>query len=81
MIMQKPSLGQVVHTYVSPTENNGSDVAPATIVRVWSDTMVNLSVTLDVSYGPLHKTSVTLLDEQPDPSLSNGNTCWWPPRV
>lgn len=79
--MQKPSLGRVVHTYVNPTENNGSEVAPATIVRVWSDTMVNLSVTLDGSYGPLHKTSVTLLDEQPDRSVSSGHTCWWPPRV
>lgn len=76
--MNKPSLGGVVHTYVTPEENNGSDVAAATITRVWSDTMVNLSVALDTSYGPLHKTSVTLVDEQPG---EVGHVCWWPPRV
>ena len=80
MVMQKPSLGRVVHTYVNPEENNGSEIAAASIVRVWSDNMVNLSVTLD-GVGPVRKTSVTLFDERPDRVVSNGHTCWWPPRV
>lgn len=45
--MQKPSAGRVVHVLVDPKVNNGSDVAPAEITRVWSDTCVNLRITYD----------------------------------
>jgi hypothetical protein len=50
--MQKPALGRIVHVLVDPKTNNGSDVAPATITRVWSDTCINLRVTRDNYPGP-----------------------------
>lgn len=74
----KPSLGRIVLTYVDPTQNNGADVAPAVITRVWSDTVVNLRVLVDTGAMPLSKTSVVLLAEQP---AEVSYTCWWPPRV
>lgn len=45
--MQKPSVGRIVHVTVDPRHNNGADVAPAVITRVWSDTCVNLRVLHD----------------------------------
>lgn len=50
---QRPSLGRVVHVLVHPLLNNGSDVAPAVVTRVWGKThdgtgwRVNLRVWLD----------------------------------
>lgn len=46
----KPAIGRIVHVLVDPGINNGSDVAPAIITRVWSDTCVNLRVLHD---GPV----------------------------
>jgi hypothetical protein len=43
----KPSIGRVVHVLVDPRHNNGSDVAPAEITRVCSDTCVNVRITYD----------------------------------
>lgn len=43
----KPTIGRVVHVLVDPKINNGSDVAPAMITRVWSDECVNLRVLHD----------------------------------
>jgi hypothetical protein len=43
----KPSVGRIVHVLVDPNVNNGSDVAPAVITRVWSDNCVNLRVLHD----------------------------------
>jgi hypothetical protein len=43
----KPSIGRIVHVLVDPKTNNGSDVAPAIITRVWSDECVNLRVIRD----------------------------------
>ena len=45
--MNKPAIGRIVHVVVDPKTNNGSDVAPAMITRVWSDTCVNLRVIRD----------------------------------
>lgn len=45
--MQKAALGRIVHVLVDPKTNNGSDVAPAMITRVWSDECVNLRVVRD----------------------------------
>lgn len=42
-----PSVGRIVHVTVDPKVNNGSDIAPAIITRVWSDTCVNLRVLYD----------------------------------
>jgi hypothetical protein len=44
---QKASLGRTVLVTVNLAQNNGSDVAPATIVRAWSDELVNLKVHTD----------------------------------
>jgi hypothetical protein len=55
----KPNIGQIViykltehdkqalSLYGSPHPNNGASVAPAIIVRVWTDTSVNLKVLCD----------------------------------
>jgi hypothetical protein len=57
-----PSLGRIVLFTVPPHSNNASDVAPAIITRVWSDTCVNLRVLLDSqsldwkTSMPLHQT-------------------------
>lgn len=45
-----PSIGRVVHVLVAPVTNNGSDVAPATVTRVWEQRpdgawLVNLKAT------------------------------------
>lgn len=75
---QKPSLGGIVFTFLAPEENNGADVAPAIITRVWSDDMVNITVFPDAGYGPIRKTSVKLVESQPG---EPGPACWWPPRA
>jgi len=77
----KPSLGCVVITGVSAPENNGSDVAPATVVRVWSDDLVNLKVHLD-NHTDKWKTSVKLFDtEEEAREYGIAGACFWPPRV
>lgn len=83
---QQPSLGRVVLTFVRPELNNGSDVAPATIVRVWPGGLVNLKVHLD-NTGDLWNTSVPLFDSreaaEASPSFVAGApfAAYWPPRV
>lgn len=54
-----PSLGRTVLVTMDPAANNGADVAPAVITRVWSDTCVNLRVLADSTVVEW-KTSVTL---------------------
>ena len=58
-------LGDVVFAVVDPRQNNGSDVAPAVITRVWGHDMVNVKVTTD---GPdnLWLTSVRISDDRPE---------------
>lgn len=82
-----PSLGRIVLTRVDSRMNNGSDIAPAIVTRVWSDGMVNIRVMLDSENPPLWKTSVLLLDSE---EAARGNdaegftathVCWWPARV
>lgn len=78
----KPSVGRIVLTPVNPTTNNGADVAPAIITRVWSDTNVNLRVLHD-SENVSWKTSVKLCgseEEARNPDMY-GHTAYWPPRV
>jgi hypothetical protein len=78
--MQTPSIGRIVHTATDQVGNNGGDVAPAVITRVFSDGvggwMVNLRVLLDGPETPW-RTSVYLTEE---PSTDD-RTCWYPPRV
>lgn len=74
----KPSVGRIVHVLVDPADNNGTDVAPAIITRVWSDSMVNVKVLLDAT-AEQWQTSVNLYSERPtDPALTRA--AWWPPR-
>lgn len=61
-----PTIGRVViYSFVSKAEadvaSNGAAEVPAVIVRVWSDTCVNLKVLTDGTYD-LWKTSVSLGD-------------------
>lgn len=74
----KPSVGRIVHVPADPAENNGADVAPAVITRVWSDTCVNVRVLLD-SDAIEWRTSVVYTDSFDDDA--NRHRWTWPPRV
>lgn len=82
MTGQKPSLGRVVLVPMDPDSNNGLDHAPATVVRVWSDTSINVKVSGDNNQPPEWRKSITLVDELPafDPTKNMHVWCW-PPRV
>ena len=84
----KPTVGRIIHTLVDPARNNGADVAPAIITRVWSDTSVNLRVLYDgasvdwVTSATLHADEDTAREHvamgiQP----MSGHQAFWPPRV
>lgn len=85
--MQTANIGDVVHVVVDPRQNNGSDVAPAMVTRVWNDELVNVRVLLD---GPdvLWLTSVKFFGERPakdDETVgrdTNGvqRAAFWPSR-
>ena len=60
-----PKLGDIVLMLVNPGTNNGSDVAPAVVVRVWSDRCVNLKVLTDEALDKW-QTSVNFVDERPE---------------
>lgn len=83
---QKPSLGRVVLVLVEPTTNNGSDTAPATVTRVWSEQqdgswLVNVKVALD-SVSDRWLTSIPLFGTEDDARAYTGpNAAFWPPRV
>jgi hypothetical protein len=46
------ALGEVVAVFADPHSNNGSDEAPAVVVRRWSGTTVNVRVLLDGTAVP-----------------------------
>jgi hypothetical protein len=90
-----PTVGRAVHVHSMPaSENNGADVAAATITRVWSETAgkwcVNVRVHRDAPTDSW-LTSVYLYDDVDqaanDPSRPrrlDGSPlpfCVWPPRV
>lgn len=57
--------------------NNGADEAPAIVVRVWSDTCVNLKVCID---GPTDLWITSAAIESSTDSVKERR--WlWPPRV
>lgn len=77
----KPSIGRIVITFVHETMNNGTDVCPAVITRVWSDTMVNVR-TINDSQNMEWKTSVSLFATEDEARASgNKHACFWPARV
>lgn len=77
-MMQKPSLGRIVLAPVDPAINNGADVAPAVITRVWNDTVVNVRVLCDGD-AMVWKTSATLCADEE--SARGKHAVYWPPRV
>ena len=82
--MPKPTLGRIVHVLMDPAMNNGADIAPAIITRVWSDTTVNLRVLTDSQNPPLWRTSSIYaddLDTIPADDPTRLNRWAWPPRV
>jgi hypothetical protein len=79
----RPSMGRIVLVSIDPSLNNGADVAPAVICRIWSDTTINVRVLGD---GPAieWRTSLTYSPELGAPDLAAANAMgrWtWPPRV
>jgi hypothetical protein len=94
-VSQKPSVGRIVLVMVHPVTNNGADVAPGIITRVWTDEMVNVVVFLDGANGAKARTSVPLhpdreaLDAaaaQRDPAHphaadTNFTAAYWPPHI
>lgn len=79
---QRPSLGRIVLVPMDPADNNGAPVAPAIIVRVWSDDMVNVRILGD-NKTEEWRTSVKLVDTIPDwADDGHAPNVWaWPPRV
>lgn len=62
MTEQQPSVGRIVVAGGVPvTDNNGTDIAPAVITRVWQGNHVNVRVLLDGN-ATLWWTSVPLFD-------------------
>lgn len=74
-----PHVGGIVIVKVDPKRNNGADVAPAIITRVWAPDRVNLKVLKDAEQDEW-LTSVLLVDTAEDAD-GRPHTCYWPPRV
>lgn len=87
-----PSVGRIVHVIVSPRENNGADVAPAVITRVWNEQGINVRVLLDGPDTPW-RTSVPLYESREALEAANAQMvisggvrpplfgAFWPPRA
>lgn len=80
-----PTIGRIVHYRLNQYDANeiggnsrSGDIVPAVVVRVWSDTCVNLRVIGD---GPkeLWKTSATILTEETREDI-NIPGWFWPSR-
>lgn len=89
--MTSPTVGRIVHVFVDPALNNGADIAPAVITRVWNDELVNLKVLVDGKSEALWLTSVALCADRDSAlevsSYTTSSTggrlpaaAYWPPR-
>ncbi|WP_432010183.1 hypothetical protein [Streptomyces cucumeris] len=81
----QPTVGRVVIALVNPITNNGADVAPAVITRVWDEHTgggwtVNYKVLLDQN-GNRWVTSARLFDSEEQARVHDGVAAFWPPRV
>lgn len=88
----KPTVGRIVHVIVDPSQNNGSDVAPAVITRVWNEQGINARVLLDGAETPW-KTSIPLYESREELEAANAQMvvtggarpqpfgAFWPPRA
>lgn len=84
MTQPTPSLGRIVLVGAEPMLNNGSDVAPAVITRVWNDTCVNVRVLLDGHTQPEWRTSVYLFADKDTADAHPAvpvMKAYWPPRA
>lgn len=93
--MQTPSIARAIIALVDPATNNGEDVAPATITRVWSPSgtedrprwTINYRVTGDNADVPKWVTSGYLYDNEADARAAHpddggrGIAAFWPARV
>ena len=74
--MIKPTIGRVVHFFPATSDalySNGEPLA-ATIVRVWSDTCVNLA--LFDGDAHLHRRTSVLLHQEENERPSSGFAAW-----
>jgi hypothetical protein len=84
--MQKPSLARSVIALVDPAGNNGADVCPAVITRVWGECAngswtINLKTIKDGNVDEwLTSRSLFETEAQARESGAHG-ACFWPPRV
>lgn len=84
--MQTPSLGRVVHVLVNALTNSGSDIAPATVVRVGAERddgswTVNVKADLDAATTAKWMTGVRLFATENDARAYDGPAAFWPPRT
>jgi hypothetical protein len=79
MIM-KPSVGRIVLLKIDPSINNGADVCPGIITRVWGPDMVNVREFRD-EHTTGWRTSVKLFETEEEARAYEGAACFWPPRV
>lgn len=84
--MQKPSPARMVMMGIAEHENNGADVCPAVVTRVWGQRpdggwTVNVRCLPDSTETPW-KTSVVLFEtEEQARQYGIAGACFWPPRV
>lgn len=86
-MMQVPTIGRVILVRMDQKENNGADVAPAIITRVWSECAdsswtINAKILADHEMN-IWRTSLSLFSDQAtaDRERPNGvHVGWWPPR-
>lgn len=90
IIVQKPSIGRIVFAIVDPTRNNGSEIAPAVITRVWEETdegawIVNYKILYDGEAAPGYATSARLYNDERAARAASGPlagvSSYWPPKV
>lgn len=73
----KPTVGRIVHfrSLTGESFNGTHDPQAAIITRVWSESVVNLTVFPDAG-TPFSETSVTFLQSD----LNEPRSAFWPPR-
>ena len=77
-----PTIGRIVLVPMDPATNNGADVAPAVITRVWNENTINVQILADAP-GCAWRTSLTHADSL-DGLGDEPNRLYrwtWPPRV
>ena len=81
----QPTIGRVVIAQTNANFNNGANVAPAVITRVWGERpeggwTINVKVLRD-ALSEEWKTSVVLFDTEEQAREYGLGGCFWPPRA